>query len=160
NQRWWWWRVVPAIVCAPAIGLNLMRGQAQIFLLVMIVAMLVCLMRGRRFAAGVWLSGAIILKIFPAFLLLVPLARRDVRCMAGCAAGLGVGLIIVPVVVLGVDQTVLLYIDFGKLMLGPALGIGVDPARADELLNATATQSQSFQVVLHKTLYLGWEDVP
>ncbi|MFO0846101.1 MAG: glycosyltransferase family 87 protein [Gemmataceae bacterium] len=160
NRRWWWWRVAPALACAPAVGLNLMRGQVQIILLLLVVGTLVGLVRGRRFAAGLCLAGAIVLKVFPAFLLLVPLARRDVRCLAGCGVGLVLGLFVLPVVVLGPEQTTLLYADFGKLMLGPALGLGIDELRADELLNATATQSQSFQVVLHKTLHLGIEKVP
>src|SRR5262249_10100325 len=36
----------------------------------------------------------------------------------------------------------------------PGLGLGGSSSRATELIDACATQSQAFQVILHKTVYL------
>lgn len=160
NWRWWWWRIGPGLACAPAIGLTLVRGQVQTLLLLLGCGLIVGLLRGRRLVAGLCIAAAICLKLFPGFLILVPLARRDGRCLAGCALGLVVGLVIVPLVVMGPQQTAEVYRDYASLLLGPALGFSLDQMRAAELLNATATQSQAFQVVLHKTLYLGDVTMP
>jgi hypothetical protein len=93
------------------------------------------------------------LKIFPAYLLLVPLVRRDGRCLAGCAAGLVLGLGVVPVAALGPARTARCYRELGRVMLAPALGLGADASRAKELLEVTATDNVCFQVLIHNALH-------
>jgi hypothetical protein len=94
-------------------------------------------------------------KIFPAFLLLYPLWRRDGRCLAGWAAGLAVGLGLVPVAVLGPSRTAACYRTLTRVLVAPALHLGGDDSRAKELIETTATDSQSFLAVIHNTLHLG-----
>jgi hypothetical protein len=40
------------------------------------------------------------------------------------------------------------------VLVEPALGVGDDKTRAEELINVTATDSQSFRSMIHNTLYL------
>jgi hypothetical protein len=160
SRRWWRLRVLPLLVCLAPIGHTLMRGQANLLLLALVCGMIAAAVRGRRFLAGVSLAGAICLKIFPAFLLLYPLWRRDGRCLAGCAAGLAVGLGVVPVIALGPQRAVDSYRELAVVLVGPALGWGDDRSRADELIEVTATDSQSFLAAIHNTLHLDRESRP
>src|SRR5262245_47643508 len=151
---------LPLLLCAPAIGLTLARGQVQLLLLVLLAGFFAGLVRGKRFVAGLCLAGAICLKIFPAYLLLVPLVRRDGRCLAGCVVGLLAGLVVLPVAAIGPQATARLYLDRADFVTSVFRTEGSNRPGAEEMLDATATHSQSFQVVLHKTLHLGAEETP
>jgi hypothetical protein len=152
--------VWPVVFCIPAIGLTLMRGQVDTLLLLLLAGFSAGLVHGRRATAGVCLALAICIKIIPAFLVLVPLWRRDRRCLLGCAAGLFAGLWLVPALFLGPDRTLELYHVQRQVFLEPALGMSKDRSRAGELLDAGANHSQSFQKVIHQTMYHGQEQVP
>ncbi len=152
-RRWWYMRVLPILVCLPPVGLSLMRGQVNMILLLLLAGMAASSMRGRSAASGFWLSGAICLKVIPAFLLLYPFWRRDWRCVTACCAGLLGGLVVVPLVALGPTRTVANYQSFFEGVLAPGLGGRTHPARARELLDVTATASQSLQATLHNTLH-------
>lgn len=157
---WWHLRLGPILVCLPPIGLTLARGQVQLLLLLLVAGFLTGMQRGRRLSAGLCLAGAICLKVFPVYLLLVPLLRRDGRCLLGCGLGVVVGLVLLPIAVLGPEVTTQLYQDRWQLLTSVfALDPVLQPGTA-ELLEATANQSQSFQVVIHKTLYLGSAEIP
>lgn len=159
-QSSWRGKVVPLVVCLPPIGLTLVRGQVQILLLLLLAGFVVGLIRGRRILAGLCLAGAISLKIFPAYLLLVPLVRRDKHCLAGCLLGLFLALVLLPVLVVGPEVTSQWYLDRFQFVTSVFSSTGSSRPGAAEMLEATACQSQSFQVVLHKTLYLGSDKVP
>jgi hypothetical protein len=152
-RRWWALRVWPLLACLPPIGHTLMRGQVNLLLLLLLAGTIRGVLLNRRLQAGLWLAGAICLKIIPAFLVLYPLYRRDGRCLAGCVVGLFVGLFAIPAWVFGPTRTVAYYEEWADVLVLPGLGKATDHARDDELINATATDSQSFQVVLHNTLY-------
>lgn len=152
-RRWWYLRIVPILVCLPPVGLSLMRGQVNMVLLLLLAGLASSSLRGRNGAAGLWLAGAICLKVIPAFLLLYPLWRRDRRCLLFCAYGLLVGLVLVPLLALGPTRAVASYQSFIAGVLGPGLGLSTHPARAHELLEVTATASQSLQATLHNTLH-------
>jgi hypothetical protein len=151
--RWWQLRVVPLLVCLPPIGHTLMRGQANIVLLTLVCGFAAELLRNRSHRAGWFLAGAICLKIFPAYLLLYPLWRRDLRCLGGCAAGLLVGLIALPVAAIGPERTADCYRSLADSLLLPALGRGGNHSRDDEIIWATRNDSQSFECVIHKTMH-------
>jgi hypothetical protein len=153
SQRWWALRVVPVLVCLPPIGHTLMRGQVNLLLLLLLCGMAAAVVRGRRAQAGLWLAGAICLKVIPAFLLLYPLWRRDGRCLAACTLGLLVGLGVVPLAVFGPELTLAYYQEWADVLVRPGLGAGDDPSRALELIDVTATDSQSFQAIVHNSLY-------
>jgi hypothetical protein len=154
SRRWWWLRIVPVLACLPAIGHTLTRGQTNLWLLLAVSAFTAALLRRRSLQAGLWLAGAICLKVFPAFLLLVPLIRRDGRCFLGCALGLAVGLGLLPWAALGTRGTVCCYEEFAQVMLAPALHLGADRSRGEELLEMNATDNQSFEAMIHNTRYL------
>jgi hypothetical protein len=115
--------------------------------------MAAAVIRGHRARAGGWLAGAICLKVIPAFLLLVPLWRRDGRCLLSVGLGLVLGLGLVPVAVFGPARTLAYYQEWTRVLVRPGLGAGEDASRAHELIDATATDSQSFQAVIHNTRY-------
>jgi hypothetical protein len=154
TRRWWGLRVGPILVCTVPLGHTLMRGQANAVVLAFLCGGLAAVLRGRRFLGGFWLAGAIAIKIFPAFLLLFPLWRRDGRCLLGCAAGLAVALAVLPTVALGPERTTYCYARLLDVLILPGLGGGTDKTRAEELTNTTATDSQSLLAVCHKTIHL------
>jgi hypothetical protein len=153
-RSWWLLRVVPVLVCVVPIGHTLMRGQANLVLLALLCGMAAGLLRGQRFRAGLCLAGMICIKIFPAYLTLYPLWRRDMRCLAGCSAGLMLGLVLIPLAVFGPAQTVRHYEKWAQVLLGPALGVGDDQSRAVELIRVVATDTQAFQATIHNTIHL------
>jgi hypothetical protein len=153
-QRWWNLRMLPVLACLPPIGHTLMRGQVNLLLLLLLAGTAAALLRGQSWRAGLWLAGAICLKVIPALLLLVPLCRRDWRCLVGCALGLVVGMVVIPAAVFGPDRTRNYYREWTDVLVRPGLGAGGDSsARDKELLEVTATDSQSFQAALHNLLY-------
>ncbi|MHB1425277.1 MAG: glycosyltransferase family 87 protein [Gemmataceae bacterium] len=153
SRGWWALRMTPILACIIPIGHTLSRGQVNLLLLALFAGFLADLLNGRHFRAGLWLSGAICVKIIPAYLVLLPLWRRDGRCLAGCAAGLVLGLLLIPAVFLGPTRTVECYRDMTRTVLLPGLGNGDDASRAEELTNQTATEGQSILTALHNTLH-------
>ncbi len=153
SRRWFQLRMFPYCLFLFPIAHTLMRGQANLILMACFCGMIAGLLRGRSFVAGLCLAGAICIKVFPAFLLVVPLLRRDGRFLAGCGVGLLVGLILIPVLALGPTQTLICYRELAEVLLGPALGLGDNQSRARELIDAWATDSQSFQMLLHNTIH-------
>jgi hypothetical protein len=154
SRRWWALRLWPLAACVIPLGGSLVRGQVTLLLLALLCGYIAASLRGRKLTAGLCLAGAICLKIIPAFLLLVPLGRRDGRCLAGCALGLAVGLGVIPLAAFGPARTVGCYRALGIRLLGPALGVGNDKLLAHELTAVTATDSQSFLAAIHNTTYL------
>jgi alpha-1,2-mannosyltransferase len=153
SRGWWALRMTPVLACVIPLGHTLSRGQVNLLLLALFAGFLADLLRGRRFRSGLWLAGAICIKIIPAYLLLLPLWRRDGRCLAGCAAGLVLGLLVIPAIFLGPSRTVECYDKMTRSVLLPGLGSGEDASRADELTNQTATEGQSLLTALHNSLH-------
>jgi hypothetical protein len=151
--RWWALRLVPIVACLPPIGHTLMRGQVNLLLLLLLCGMAAALLHGRRGQSGWWLAWAICLKVIPGFLLLVPLWRRDGRCLFACLLGLVLGIGVIPAVVFGPARTWTYYREWNDVLLRPGLGTGADQSRAKELINVTGTDSQSFQAILHNSLH-------
>jgi hypothetical protein len=152
-RRWWALRVLPVLACIVPVGHTLMRGQVNLLLLALLCAMAAALVRGHTVRAGLWLAGAVCLKVIPAFLLLVPVWRREVRCLAGFVVGVVIGLALVPAAVFGVPRTVEYYREYADKLLLPGVGRGADQSRARELIDVTASDSQSLLAVIHNTMY-------
>ncbi len=160
SRRWFMLRTLPLCLCLLPIAHTLMRGQTNLILMALFCGMIAGLSRGRSLTAGLCLSGAICIKVFPAFLLLVPLLRRDLRFFVGCGVGLFAGLILIPVLALGPTQTWICYRELAEVLLGPALGVGANQSRAHELIGAGASDSQSLQLLLHNSVYPNSYDRP
>ena len=152
-RRWWALRLIPILACLPTIGATLARGQVNLLVLALLCFMAAATLRGRSWRAGLWLAGAVSLKVIPAFLILYPLWRRDFRCLLSCALGLVLGLGIIPVLWLGPQRTLDEYREWNQVLLRPALGQGEDQSRAKELLEMTATDSQSLMSLIHRWRY-------
>lgn len=151
-RRWWGLRVLPVLACLLPVGHTLMRGQVNLLLLALLCGMATATLQQRSRLAGWFLAGAICLKVIPAFLLLFPVWRRDGRCLASCALGLGILGGAIPMLVFGPARTVHYYEKYSHVLLGPAMGIGSDESRAKEMIETTANDSQSLQAALHNTL--------
>jgi hypothetical protein len=155
RSRWWWGlRVLPVLACLPAIGQGLELGQVNVLWLALTCGMGIALLRGQSLRAGLWLAGAVCLKVLPIFLLLYPLWRRDLRCLAGLFLGLVVGLGVVPATALGPARALACTSTWVEVMLLPAFGMGKDRTREADLMGITNTNNQALMPVLHKTLNL------
>ena len=149
SRRWWALRLLPLTACLPAALCTLAHGQVNLLLLAVLCAMAAAFLRRRSGQAGLWLAGAICLKLIPLYLLIYPLWRRDLRCLAGCAAGLFIGFALIPAVVMGPERTWDSYEEWLEVLIRPGLGHGEDQSRAQELTDITTTDSQSFLAILH-----------
>lgn len=160
SRGWWGLRLWPVLACLPPIGHTLIRGQVGVILLLFLSGMISAAVRRKSWQAGGWLACAICLKVIPALLLIYPLFKRDAKFIGGCAIGLLVGLLAIPVAVRGPAQTWRDYQKWNQVMLAPALSRGSDTSRANEVLNVTATDSQSFLAMIHNTAYLDRDTRP
>ena len=122
TKRWWRLRVVPVLALVIPIGQTLARGQVTLLLLALLAGFAADLCRRRDLRAGLWLAAAICLKIIPAFLLIVPLWQRNLRCLAGCVLGLIVGLLVIPAGVFGLPRTLEYYAEYDAKVLRPGVG--------------------------------------
>ncbi|MBF0558986.1 MAG: DUF2029 domain-containing protein, partial [Nitrospirae bacterium] len=95
SLQWWALRVIPVLVLLPAIGRSQMRGQVGLLIGFAFCCVAAAALEGKRFRAGLWLAGAICVKIIPAVLLVFAFWRRDWRMVLGSVLGLVVGLIII-----------------------------------------------------------------
>lgn len=159
-ERWWWLRLTPLVVGLVPLGQTVVRGQVNTLVLLCICGLLARLIERRSFRAGLWLAAAIALKVIPGYLLLLPLWLRDRRCLTGTGVGLVAWLVALPLVTLGPTQTLACYERFAQATLGPALRLGGDATRSTELINVTATDSQSFGAVLHNWLHIDRDTRP
>ncbi len=148
-RKWYYLRIFSIVVCLSPIAHTLMRGQVNLFLLMMICLSIAFQMTSKSFLSGVMIAGSICLKVFPVFLLIVPVWRKDYKQLAGCVVGLIFGLVIIPVSVMGVDKTKTAYSDFYNVLIGPSLGISGDNTRGVELTNLNSTDNHSVLAFLH-----------
>lgn len=149
SRRWWSARVGPLLVCAPGIGYTIVHGQVNTLVAALIAAMFLAWVAGRKLASGVWLAAAAAVKVVPAFLVLFPLVHRDRRVLVGGVFGAVVALGVLPACFFGVGGTGREYEKFAHQVLMPgATGEG-DQTRAKELTETVATDSHSFQAVIH-----------
>lgn len=153
-RRWWYVRILPVLICIAPIGQALTRGQVNPLVLALLCGLVAGWIRGHCFRAGLCLAWAACIKLYPIYLLIYPLWRRNGRCLAGCGAGLFLGLVALPLAVFGPARTYEIYETYANVLLGPALSGAGDDTRYVELLSVNATWSQAFKVVVHKTLHL------
>lgn len=151
--RWWLLRVIPILVCLPSIGRSLSRGQVNLFIILLFCGVVIFIAKKRNTWAGWCIAAAASVKIFPAYIGVHALVRRDWKCVAGCFIGTFFFIVLVPLVVMGPHRTEACYRKFFAVLLEPAMGAGGDQTRATELTDATGTDSQSFMTLIHNTIY-------
>jgi alpha-1,2-mannosyltransferase len=154
SRKWAFLRTMPIWAFLIPIGSALGHGQTNLLFLALVCGMMAALIRGQRFQAGLWMSATICLKIFPLYLLIYPLWRRDGRCLAGCCLGLLLGLAVLPSLVFGPAQAMAYNRKIVELVVLPSLSEGQDKTRAKTLTDITATDTQSFMAMLHNTMHL------
>ncbi len=157
SRPWVRLRLLTLLFCIPAIGRALARGQTGPLLIFLLAGFTADLIRRRHFRAGLWLAGAICLKIIPAFLLLYPLWRRNARCLVGCLVGLVIGLLVIPVAVIGPQRTWHAYRQIYTQVLEAGATSATHESRSGELTKINATDSNSPLTVMHNLMHL---DVP
>jgi hypothetical protein len=151
SQGWWLLRLLPLLLTLCYAGDGLGRGQSTPILLLCISGCGAAILRGRSLRAGLWLGTAAIIKLFPAFLLIYPLWRRDRRFLAGAAAAMAMGLAL-PVAIMGPTASLTAYREFvGGRLMGEATG-GGDPTVAEEL-HGTNSRIQSFEYMLYDMVH-------
>jgi hypothetical protein len=151
SQGWWGLRLLPLLLTLFFAGDGLGRGQSTPILLLCLSGCGAAILRGRSLRAGLWLGAAAIIKLFPAYLLIYPLWRRDKRFLAAAAAAIVTGLLL-PVAIMGPSASLTAYREFvGERLLGEALGNG-DPAVAEEL-HGTNSRIQSFEYMLYDMVH-------
>jgi len=149
SRRWWYARTVPFYLGIGGLLYTLARGQVNTVVVALIAGLFTANCRRQPVRAGLWLAGAVALKVIPAYLLLDTVARKDWRSLLGLTLGLAMLLVAVPAAVWGWQGMIDNNLTFVDAVLAPgALGIG-DQTRALELTNTASTDSQSFQAALH-----------
>lgn len=152
SRRWWTARNGPLFLCAGGIGYTIVHGQVNTLVAVLVAAMFVSWAAGRRLASGMWLTGALALKVIPAFLVLFPLIHFDRRTLIGVCLGAVLLLGVLPACVLGVSGAIRENRKLVDQVLVPGTTGQGDQTRAKELTWTVATDSHSFQAVIHNYL--------
>jgi hypothetical protein len=125
-HQWWLLRLGPLLAFAGYVGLGLGRGQVSALLLLSIAGFSMCYSDRRPVAAGLWLSLGIVLKIFPAIMILLPILRRDWLCLASVALGSFIGLFAIPALLIGPSDTLLLYNQWLTERIFIIASVGID----------------------------------
>jgi hypothetical protein len=63
-------------------------------------------------------------------------------------------MVVIPAAVMGPQRTMAYYQEWTDVLIRPGLGEGDDQSRAKELIGATSTDSQSFEILIHNTLHM------
>lgn len=155
SRLWWQRRMYPIFLVLPPIAHSLGRGQVNPILILCLGAMAAALMRRRSGQAGLWLAAAISIKVFPAYLLLVPFWRRDWRMILACGAGLVAGMLLVPAVIAGPWVAIEMLQGFAQVLFGQLIG-GSASIRTGELFNEAAGDLMSFRSIVFKLMHL-WQ---
>jgi hypothetical protein len=147
--RWWILFFWPVLLCLPAIFRSVVRGQVGPLWLMLLCLTIVGIIQKKEFRAGMFLAGAICLKLIPLFLLLYPLWRRKLRMLVGAGAGMILGLVVIPLLAMGKTDFVLANQHYFESIVFPgATGHRIDPAVENELMNPITSDTQSFVTVL------------
>ncbi len=147
SQGWWGLRLLPLLLTLLFTLDGLGRGQSTPILLLCLSGCGASILRGRSLHAGFWLGAAAIVKLFPAYLLIYPLWRRDKRFLAAAAVAIVIGLLL-PVAIMGPSASLTAYREFAsERLLGEVTGSG-DAVVAHEL-HGTNSRIQSFEYMLY-----------
>lgn len=102
---WWYHRLIPLLLCAGPISTSLLHFLGDAIVLFLLTGWLLAVAQRRSLVTGCWLAGAITVKLFPAFLLIVAVFRRDRLMTLATLAGLVLSLILLPSLFFGFQRT-------------------------------------------------------
>ncbi|MBL8821164.1 MAG: DUF2029 domain-containing protein [Planctomycetia bacterium] len=102
---WWHHRLTPMLLCAGPIYASLSQFQSDAIMLFLLTGWLLAAVGHRSFQSGCWLAGAIAIKLFPVYLLILAIYRRDRLMTLGTALGLALSLILLPSIFFGFQRT-------------------------------------------------------
>lgn len=127
------------------------EGQATVLLLWLVVAALYWSRTGRESAGGVAWAGALLLKVFPAALLVYFVWRRRWRLLGATAGALVAGALLLPALVYGWQRNLDYWRAWGMGVAKPlvAANDSHEPNPVDDqLLNPYKSRSQTIQAVI------------
>jgi len=145
SRGWWALRLWPFLAVLFYVGSSLQSGQVTTILLLCLAGCAANLIEARSGRAGLWLGGAIGLKLFPAYLLLYPLLRRDLRFLIGAGAAT-LATILIPFAIMGPSAAAAAY---RELVVGVLMGEAtnnINPAVIQEL-HGSDGPIQSFEYI-------------
>jgi hypothetical protein len=152
-RRWWALRMWPILFCLPPAAQTSMRGQVNHIVLALLCLFSAGVLRQQRVRAGIYLAFAICIKVIPVYLLVYPLWKRDGRALLGCGLGLFLGLVAIPLAILGPARMTHQYQRYGEVFFAPLFGVGDDTSRHDELLGINNTDSVGLRNALYNWTY-------
>ena len=150
SRIWWALRTWPMAICIVPIGSSLGRGQVTPFVFLFLCAMIREWSQNRSGRAGLWLAAAASIKVFPVFLLVAPLFRRDWRFLVGFALGILVGVVLVPALAIGFPATLDLLSTYWDVFWSELIR-RTDGIRSRELFNEAEGDLMSFRAVILRT---------
>jgi hypothetical protein len=151
SRGWWSLRLLPILLTLffALDGLN--RGQSTPILLLCLSGSGASILGGRSVRAGLWLGTAAAIKLFPGYLLVYALWRRDKRFLGAATAAIAIGFLL-PVAIMGPSASFTAYREFfHDRLLGEASGSG-DPTVAKEL-HGTNSRIQSFEYMIYDIVH-------
>jgi hypothetical protein len=83
------------------------------------------------------------------------LLRRDFRALAGVAAGVFIGVVVIPTAELGIRGAIKVHEQYADHMIRPALGLGGTTTMHKELISMNRPGDQSLKSILHN--YQNWD---
>jgi alpha-1,2-mannosyltransferase len=149
SRRWWQARLHPLLICLVGVGATISRSQVNVMLLLMLAGMMLCLVRQKRFSAGLWLAAAAALKVIPGFLILFGLWRRDTRFLAGFAAGMFLIMGLLPAATVGPQKAIELNRRFLDTMIFARFGEHEDKSKVklhDAAMDNQAVMAASYNI--------------
>lgn len=96
------------VTCLPLLH-NMKWGQVSVLITLLILVSLLLYESDHKFSSALLLALAIAIKYYPAVFLAYFLLRRDGRYLLTCLAACGVFLLAIPMLLMGVDQTLEFY---------------------------------------------------
>ena len=152
-RRWWALRILPILICLPALGRALARGQVNALLGMLFCGAGAMLAYRRQIWSGFCIGLAAALKVFPGFLFLYALWRFRWRMILGGGLALVIGLAAIPLLTMGPHSTSAAYRRFSQVIIEPALGLNHNTSRNRELFDINQTDSTSFLAMIDHTLH-------
>jgi alpha-1,2-mannosyltransferase len=154
-----WLYILPPLLLMWPLMSALARGQMTPLLFGLVMAGVFCQSRGKEWLGGGFLAGAILMKIFPVFLLPYYVWKKRWRFIAATMLFVALGIFVVPTPFLGWDRNMTFHKEWASILHRPAFeqGKSQDP-RFGELISPDLVRNQSLQAVLKRVTHLAYSE--